>query len=164
MKSIVERVEVVTDQAVVGDGGNNWGGHQPRIVRTKDGVFTAYTTGKSDPPGAAWRPYDGAPRFWKIAARTDQGWAVIAEGQSGHRCPERGYAPADGRLHVIAWPDGSPHLWTGMPTNGPMAMLESRIPGPWVVNHWPYNAAGISSRGDIALVQSTTEEVPGRPV
>jgi hypothetical protein len=29
----IERLELVTDQAVVGDGGNNWGGHQTRIVR-----------------------------------------------------------------------------------------------------------------------------------
>jgi hypothetical protein len=48
---IVERVELVTDQALVGDGGNSWGGHQTRIVRTKDGIFLAYTVGQSDPPG-----------------------------------------------------------------------------------------------------------------
>ena len=39
MHPTVERVEVVTANAVIGDGGNNWGGHQTRIVRTKDGVF-----------------------------------------------------------------------------------------------------------------------------
>src|SRR5271157_3906318 len=38
-------IEVVTDNAVTGDGGNSWGGHQTRIVHTKDGIFTAYTIG-----------------------------------------------------------------------------------------------------------------------
>ncbi|MBN1558627.1 hypothetical protein JW998_00140, partial [candidate division KSB1 bacterium] len=36
--------EVVCDSAAVGDGGNAWGGHQCRIVRTRYGVFTAFTT------------------------------------------------------------------------------------------------------------------------
>jgi len=157
---IVERVELITDQAVVGDGGNNWGGHQTRIVRTKDGVFTAYTTGKSDPPGA-WRAYDGTPRFWKLATRTDAGWKVLAEGQSG-REPVNLMAAPDGRLHIIAWPDQTPHLWSGPPTAGKLEMKEEAIPGPWTRSHWPYGAAGISPKGDLALVQSTTEEVPGR--
>jgi hypothetical protein len=161
MNPTVERLELVTDQAVVGDGGNNWGGHQTRIVRTKAGVFTAYTTGKSDPPGAPWRAYDGAPRFWKLAARKDNGWDVIAEGKSG-REPVNLMASPDGKLHIIAWPDGSPHLWTGMPSNGAVVMKGTPIPGPWSVNNWPYGAAGISLKGDMALVQSTTEEVPGR--
>ena len=34
------------------------------------------------------------------------------------------------------------------------------IDGPWVTSHWPYNAAGISERGDLALAQSEGE-VPG---
>ena len=148
----LERLDLVATNAVVGDGGNNWGGHQTRIVRTKDGVFTAYTTGKSDPPGAPWRAYDGSPRFWKLAARKDKGWEVIAEGKSG-REPVNLMAAPDGRLHIIAWPDGTPHVWSGMPSNAPMAMKEEKIPGPWPNSHWPYAAAGISLKGDLALVQ-----------
>ncbi|MBA4387322.1 MAG: hypothetical protein C0404_05030 [Verrucomicrobia bacterium] len=157
----IEQLEVVTTNAVVGDGGNNWGGHQTRITRTKDGVFTAYTTGQSDPPGAPWRAYDGSPRYWKLALRTETGWKVIAEDKSG-REPVNLMAGPDGRLHIIAWPDGIPHLWSGMPSNGAIVIKGTPIPGPWVVNNWPYGAAGISLKGDIALVQSTTEEAPGR--
>ena len=34
--------ELITDKAVSGDGGNHWGPHKTRIVRTQDGVFTVY--------------------------------------------------------------------------------------------------------------------------
>jgi hypothetical protein len=156
----VERVELVSDQALVGDGGNNWGGHQTRIVRTRDGVFIAYTTGESDPPGP-WRAYSGTPRSWKLAVRKDGGWPVLAEDKSG-REPVNLMASPDGGLHIIAWPGGAPHLWSGKPVGGAVTMKGGPIPGPWVVNNWPYGAAGISAKGDLALVQSTTEEVPGR--
>jgi hypothetical protein len=152
--------EVVTDQGVVGDGGNNWGGHQTRIVRTPAGIFTAYTTGLSDPTWPRFRPYDGSPRFWKLAQRTANGWKVIAEGRSG-REPVNLMAGPNGSLHVVAWPDAKPHLWSGQPHDGTIAMKDEAIPGSWENSNWPYNSAGISSTGDIALVQSAGE-VPGR--
>lgn len=155
----VTRCELVTEGAVLGDGGNCWGGHQSRIVRTTDGIFTAYTTGKSDPPGAPWRSYDGAPRFWKLAMRTEAGWKVVAEGPSG-REPVNLMAAPDGMLHIIAWPDAKPRVWSGRPRDGAVTMQDRAIDGPWVTSHWPYNAAGISERGDLALVQSDGE-VPG---
>jgi hypothetical protein len=151
--------ELVARDAVLGDGGNAWGGHQVRIVRTAAGIFTAYTTGQSDPPGTPWRSYDGAPRFWKLATRTEAGWKVLAEGPSG-REPVNLMAAPDGTLHIIAWPDARPHLWSGKPVRGAVTMRDQAIEGPWVTSHWPYNAAGISERGDIALVQSEGE-VPG---
>jgi hypothetical protein len=157
---IVERVELVTDQALVGDGGNSWGGHQTRIVRTKDGVFLAYTAGQSDPPGP-WRRYSGTPRSWRLAMRKDSGWPVIAEDESG-REPVNLMASPDGTLHIIAWPGGLPRLWSGKPAGEAITMKSVPVPGPWIKNNWPYGAAGISAEGDIALVQSTTEEVPGR--
>ena len=158
---VIERLELVTDQAVVGDGGSNWGGHQARIVRTKDGVFTVYTTGQSDSPGAGWQPYRGAPRFWKLAVRKDSGWQVIAEDKSG-REPVNLMAGPGGSLHIIAWPGGVPHVWSGTPGNGTIVMKGARIPGPWATSDWPYNAAGISAKGDLALVQSVTDDAPGR--
>jgi hypothetical protein len=157
---VVERVEVVADQALVGDGGNNWGGHQTRIVRTADGVFLAYTTGQSDPPGP-WRAYSGTPRSWKLAMRTDAGWKILAEDQSG-REPVNLMAAPDGTLHIIAWPGGMPHLWSGKPVDGKVAMKGGPIPGPWAKSDWPYGAAGISPKGDLALVQSTIDMVPSR--
>ena len=39
---VIDRFDVVTDQAAPGDGGNAWGGHPCRIVRTRFGVSTAY--------------------------------------------------------------------------------------------------------------------------
>lgn len=156
----VSRCELVSDQAVVGDGGNNWGGHQTRIVRTPTGLFTAYTTGVSDPTWPQFRPYDGSPRSWRLAQRTAGGWKVLAEGKSG-REPVNLMAGPDGTLHIIAWPDAKPHLWSGRPHDGAIDMNEVTIPGNWETSHWPYNSAGISNAGDIALVQSAGE-VPGR--
>ena len=67
-------VEVVTNAAVTGDGGNNWGGHQSRIVHTQDGVFTAYTVETGN----------ALNRNWKLAQRNNDGtWVVVAEGISG---------------------------------------------------------------------------------
>src|SRR4051812_6646464 len=67
----VEDVSVVTARAATGDGGNSWGGHQPRIVRTARGVFTAYSV-----PTA----YGPLNRGWRLARRSSSGWRVIANG------------------------------------------------------------------------------------
>jgi hypothetical protein len=64
-------LEIVTDGAATGDGGNSWGGHQTRIVRTQDGVFTAFTV-----PGNGY-----TSREWRLAWRKEDGaWSVIAQG------------------------------------------------------------------------------------
>jgi len=151
--------EVVTDQAVVGDGGNNWGGHQTRIVRTQDGLFTAYTTGGSDPKWPQFTPYDNSPRYWRLLKRIEGDWRVLAQGKAG-REPVNLLSGPDGELHIVAWPDGIPCLWSGAPRGDTLSMKRAEIPGPWNVSNWPYNSAGISATGDIALVQSTGE-VPG---
>lgn len=67
-------LEVVTNSAATGDGGNSWGGHQTRIVRTQDGVFTAYTV-----EGGGY-----FSREWRLAWRQDDGtWPVVAQGVAG---------------------------------------------------------------------------------
>jgi len=91
----------------------------------------------------------------------DNGWQVIAEDKSG-REPVNLMAGPDGRLHIIAWPDGLPRLWSGTPGTGTMTMASASIPGPWIKNNWPYAAAGISTHGDLALMQSVTDDAPGR--
>lgn len=151
---MVIRLEVVAGDALVGGGnaaGNAWGGQQTRIVRTAAGVFVAYTVAGSDELHSRWR----------LVTRTEDGrWPVMAEGRSG-REPVNLMAAPDGTLHIIAWPDGLPRLWSGLPKDGTVTMREASIEGPWGRTDWPYNAAGISARGDLALVQTVGAEVPG---
>jgi hypothetical protein len=159
----VERVELVTDQALGGDSGNSWGGHQSRIVRTQDGLFTVYITGQPGRVEAQKSSGDGFHRMWKLAMREETGWQVVAEGEAG-RQPAHLLASPDGRLHVLAWPDGMPRWWSGkLDAKGAIVMRATAVPGPWVKNDWSYSGAGISTTGDLALVQSAPEEVvPGR--
>jgi hypothetical protein len=97
--------------------------------------------------------------LWKLAVRTDAGWKVLAEGKSG-REPVNLMAAPDGRLHVIAWPDGRPHLWSGTFSDGQLAIKEETIPGRWSGGGWQYASAGISTNGDIAFLESSGA-VPG---
>lgn len=146
----VTACEVVAPDAAQGDDGNCWGGHQSRIVRTADGVFVGYTVPGDDP----------LHRHWRLMRRSGEGrWEALAEGPSG-REPMNLLAAPDGTLHIIAWPDGRPRLWSGRPCDGAVTMQEQAIDGPWSTSNWPYNAAGISAHGDLALVQSEGE-VPG---
>jgi len=146
----VTRCEVITAHAATGDGGNAWGGHQSRIVRTADGVFAAYTV-----PGT-----DFLHKTWQLVTRTADGrWIRLAEGPAG-KDPMHLLAGPDGRLYLIAWPDGRPRLWSGRPVQGVLALTDEPITGPWITNDWPYSSAGISALGDLALVQSVGA-VPG---
>jgi len=146
----LERLELVTDRAVTGAGGNTWGGHQTRIVRTTRGVFTAYTVAGSGDTG----------RQWRLAERQPQGWRVIAQGPSG---PEAVNLLADpqGGLRVIAWPDGLPRVWSIAESKGIITSRSAALPGPWVKTDYPYCGAGTDARGDLCIVGSTGEK-PGQ--
>lgn len=150
----VERVEVVANDAATGDGGNVWGGHQTRIVRTAQGLFTVYTVPGTDP----------LHRQWRLAQRTATGWQVVAQGASG-REPANLLAAPDGQLFVIAWPDGLPQLWSSHPeqeqATGKLTFTAQAVPGAWNQSNWPYAAAGISLGGDLCLLQSSGEK-PGQ--
>lgn len=144
------KIEVVTNNAATGDGGNIWGGHQTRIVHTKDGIFTAYTV-----EGGGY-----LNREWRLAKRqTDGKWAVIAEGESG-REPVNLLASPDGTLNVIGWPNGLATIWSGKPENGTLEMTASRIPNQ-LNGNWPYNSAGIDTNGNLCVLSSEGGEKPG---
>lgn len=144
----VTTVEVVTADAAVGDGGNAWGGHHCRIVRTRDGVFTAYTVaGKSD-----------LSRQWKLAWRHEGKWQVAASGLAG-REPVNLLASPDGTLHVIAWPEARARLWSGKPRDGSLLMTDESIPG-LNEDHWAYGSAAISPAGEIFVLSSEGDK-PG---
>jgi hypothetical protein len=144
------KIEVVANNAATGDGGNSWGGHQTRIVHTKDGIFTAYTVEGND----------YLNREWRLAERkTDGTWTVIAKGESG-REPVNLMASPDGVLNIIGWPKGLATIWSGKPKDGTLAMTVSRIPNQ-LNGNWPYNSAGIDANGDLCVLSSQGGEQPG---
>ncbi|MBI5351497.1 MAG: hypothetical protein HZB50_02535 [Chloroflexi bacterium] len=143
-------VEVVTDQAVTGDGGNNWGGHQSRIVHTQDGIFTAYTV-------------EGKGKFhreWRLVKReVDGSWNILATGDAG-REPVNLLAAPDGTLYVVGWPNETGTLWQGKPEKDNLVMTSSKIPGV-AKGNWPYASAGINASGDLCILSSIGGEAPG---
>jgi hypothetical protein len=143
-------IEVVTDNAATGDGGNSWGGHQTRIVHTQDGVFTAYTV-----EGNGY-----FHREWRLAWRQDNGsWPVVASGDAG-REPVNLLTSPDGTLNIIGWPNGLATIWSGKPENGTLVMTASKIPNE-LNGNWPYNSAGIDANGNLCVLSSEGGEQPG---
>jgi hypothetical protein len=143
-------VEVITDKAATGDGGNIWGGHQTRIVHTQAGIFAAYTEAG----------VDYYSKEWRLAQRvSENNWVVIAQGIAG-REPVNLLAAPDGTLHVIGWSQGIGTIWTGMPESGAITMTSEKIPG-MPEGNWPYNSAGIDSNGNLCVLASTGGEERG---
>lgn len=147
--SITVNFQVVCDSAAVGDGGNAWGGHQCRIVRTRNGVYAAFTT-----EGGGY-----LEREWRAAERTADGWRVIAQGVAG-REPVNLLAAPDGTLHIIGWPDGRARMWT-LTRAGEDWDLHQQPVGGQSSGYWPYNSAGIDLSGNICVLSSQGGEKPG---
>jgi hypothetical protein len=144
----VTALEVVTTKAAVGDGGNAWGGHQCRIVRTRHGVFTAYTVDGRDDMSREWR------LAWRRAGR----WDIVASGLAG-REPANLLASPDGALHIIAWPGGRAHIWSGKPAGTALEMQRQPVPA-LNEDHWAYGSAGMDRDGRIYVLSSEGES-PG---
>ncbi len=144
------KIEVVTDNAVTGNGGNAWGGHQTRIVHTQDGIFTAYTVAG-----------DGQfSRDWRLAERQSDGtWSVIASGKAGQQ-PVNLLASPDGTLHVIGWPSGTATMWSGKPNSGTISMTAERIPH-LTAGNYPYSSSSADANGDLCVVSSDGFGAPG---
>lgn len=136
-------VEVVSAQAATGDGGNLWGGHQSRIVRTATGVFTAYTTDTGDDLNRQWN------LVWR---RGEEDWQVLATGGAG-REPVNLLAAPDGTLYIIGYPQGIGTLWSGQLQDGEFLLQSTPLPDA-LVSYWPYSAAGIDAEGNLCAVAS----------
>jgi len=117
-------IEVVTKNAAVF---NPKGGNPTRIVRTQDGVFTAYIVEHNG-------DFD---HEWRLAKRqTDGTWAVIAQGDAG-TFPVNLLASPDGTLHVIGWSNGIGMMWSGKPIDGKLVMTSTIIPNS-IQGDYPY--------------------------
>ena len=143
-------VELVSDAVATGDGGNLWGGHQTRIVRTEAGVFTAYTV-----PGS-----DELNREWRLVRRDPiMGWQVLAQGESG-REPVNLLAAPDGTLYIVGWPAGVGTLWSGTPQGNTLTLKSELIPN-LPNGNWPYSSAGIAADGTLCILASQGGEEAG---
>jgi hypothetical protein len=147
VRSIVIHPEVITTNAVTGDGGNAWGGHQCRVVRTGKGVFTAYTVGGSD----------YLQRTFHLVKRTEEGWKELTAEKAG-REPVNLMASPDGALHIIAYPEYTGTHFYGIPEEDTIH-LNSRIIPALYHGHHPYNSAGIDSHGNICALSTSGGEV-----
>ena len=140
----LERLELVTANAgSTDDGGNSWGNHKSRIVRTPDGNL--YTVVQA--PGT-----DYLHKEWELFKRMgDNNWQEINNGVAG-REPVNILAGPQNELYIIGWPGGHPVMWTS--ADGGTTFTSQAIPGTWVVTDWPYAGASITPSGDIYLVQT----------
>ncbi len=147
----VERLEIVTASAVTGDGGNAWGPHKTRLVRTSAGrLFTAYMTAGSG----------SFARQWNLAERNGTGWQTVATGTAG-KDPVNLLVGSDDRLHIVGWPGGLPKLWSSTDSGaGLLKLVSESVPGSWVKTDWPYAAATISPADDLYVLQSLGQQ-PG---
>ncbi len=138
------QIETITLDAanVTGGVSNAWGGHQTRIVHTRDGVYSAYITTTFDPETCEWR----------LARRKGDGsWPVIATGPC-HPEPVNLLASPDGTLHVVTWLKGGLIVHSGCPNGETIVMNASTIAIP--EGQWSYGAAGADSSGSLCIVAS----------
>ena len=150
MKTVEVKLEVITSDALAGgDGGNQWGGHQCRIVRTVDGIFTVYTSGDKD----------HFERKWHLMKRTANGWVEIAVDKSG-REPVNLMTGPRGKLHIIGWADYHGTMWSGKPSPEGIKLAKEQIPVVYSGSH-PYNAAGIDMDGNICVITSVDDNDEG---
>ena len=146
VKTIDVNLEVITTDALAGgDGGNQWGGHQCRILQSKEGVFTVYTGGDTD----------HFERTWHLMKRTESGWIEIASDKSG-REPVNLMTGPEGRLYIIGWPEYQGTMWSGIPAGTTIDFKKEKIPAVYSGSH-PYNAAGIDKLGNICVVTSVDD-------
>jgi len=152
LQTIDVDLEIITTNALAGgDGGNQWGGHQCRIVRIPEGIFTIYTSGDEN----------HFERQWHLMQRKATGWHEIAVDKSG-REPVNLMAGPDGMLHIIGWPGYQGTMWSGIPKNGEIKLTNEKIIAVYNGSH-PYNSAGIDSAGNICVISSVDDnEVGGR--
>lgn len=143
-------VELITNSAATGDGGNIWGGHQARIVRTQAGIFAAYTEAG----------VDYFSKEWRMAQRvSENNWVILAQGIAG-REPVNLLTAPDGTLYIVAWPQGIGTLWSGKPAAGTLTMTSEPIPA-MPEGNWPYGSAGINANGDLCVLASNGGEERG---
>jgi hypothetical protein len=143
-RPVIDRLELITDQAAVGSDGSNWGANKLRVIRALQNVFAVYIV-DAEKTGE---------REWRLAQRGDQQWKIIAKGPSGREPVNLLRGPKD-ELYVISWPDGLPQISRSTTAaDGQRTFIASAIPGLWTRKDQPYHSAGIGANGDIWVLMS----------
>lgn len=145
---------LLTEQVTAGaltsatEPGNQWGGHQNRMVRTAAGVFCVYEI--SDGAGG---------KTWRLAWRWNGTWTTVATGANGvlsHGVPKLLADQATGRIYVVAWTSQRPRVFHGIPnvSNGTWTPTEDNTAtlATYALGS-EYLGAGITKAGDIVCQQ-----------
>src|SRR5712692_7534840 len=146
----LERLELVTDQALDENVPNGWGYHKSRIVRTLSGdIFVVYNTaGKGI-----------SSREWRLVRRSPTGeWTQINQGNAGVEPINILRGPQD-ELNLFTWPDAGGTLQYIHSTDDGRTFTTSTIPGSWKAEQG-YSGSGINAEGNMAVFQ-TDGDHPG---
>ncbi len=143
-----------------GAPGNEWGGHQSRIITRSGGellaTYLASPAGITDPSRARWVLMRRGP------GRNDH-WVELARRRAGREPMHLVRAPDD-TAFIVSWP-GRPHLWR---VRGDSLGPARRIPGAWermTGSSTPYSGVAIGPGGRLCLAASrgVAGTVPGAP-
>jgi hypothetical protein len=116
--------------------GNDWGGHQPRLTRTANGLFVVY-------------PVTGG--FSIARQQTNGSWTVVATATADDMPPSL-VAQPDGTLHIFSIISGVGTLWSGLPSGNTLTLTPETIPNFPTSSDNFYAAMGIDASGNLAVV------------
>jgi hypothetical protein len=113
-------------------------GNPPRIVRSKQGVFTSYLL---------------PDRTYRVDQRTPAGWVTVSKAGSGafNQAPVLVAAPDD-TVYYFDWPAGNLRFWSKPPTKAEAISAWTEL--NWYRSEWPSASAGISPEGEIYLMST----------
>lgn len=141
---IVTDVALMGEDGMIGNRGNNWGGHQVRHVLHRDGTERVVYVG-----GAP----EGRRRSWHLMKRAPNGdWMEESAGQTDHEVFLL-RDPSTDTAHLLAFPLGVPTVYAS-----PMFKPQT-IPG-WAKETYPYISAGIGADGTL-IVKSYSDQLIG---
>ncbi len=155
-KPVLEKLELVTDQAFAVDGKyvpNSWGVQKNRIVRTSGGdLFTVYiSAGSSDKLNREWHLMHEAP---------GGSWEEIKTGNAGSEPINIIRGPHD-EIHLFAWPGTLGKLQHLVSNDTGKTFKSEFLPGNWKDDQEQgYSGSGINEKGDIVFFQ-TGDDKPG---
>jgi hypothetical protein len=142
------------------DGGNGWGPHKLRIVRSSNGkLFSVYPSGP-----------DTVNKTYSLMESTNGGssWSRINDGltingsvdDGGRETPLLLISPSD-VVYLIGWAGGVPTL-VNEGVNGAGPYSATPIPGSWQAgDNWPYAGAAIDSSGNLYVQENTASSTGG---
>ena len=153
----IERLELVATGLKTGDGGNEHGNNETRIIRSPFGIFTVYNI-PSDTYNPGWQcsnPADPTTcnwnQEWRMAKRIgDNQWQEIYDGGWSGGVINLMKSPSN-QIYMINWPNKLPKIQIFNPEG--VFQQVYNIPGPWIETWYGYPGAGIDLNGNIVVLE-----------